>query len=134
VPLRALVMVAGIRWKAEEGFAGEELTALDQHQVRTWTSWMRWAILAMLAHAFLSVMTAARPRPAVGDVHRDEAGHELIPVTRNEIRRLYPGLLPRPRPARDQLRWSSWRRRHQATARNCHYQRRQALAVTLITK
>jgi SRSO17 transposase len=131
VPLRALVAVAGTRWKVEEGFAGgKELTALDQHQVRSWISWMRWTILAMLAHAFLSVMTAAQPSPGPGDVHRDEDGHELIPLTRNEIRRLYAGLLCRPRPARDQLRWSRWRRRHQATARNCHYQRRNALAVT----
>jgi SRSO17 transposase len=131
VPLRALVAVAGIRWKVEEGFAGgKELTALDQHQVRTWTSWMRWTVLAMLAHAFLSVMTATQPRPGPGDAHRDEAGHELIPLTRNEIRRLFTGLLCRPWPARDQLHWSCWRRRHQATARNCHYRRRQALAVT----
>jgi hypothetical protein len=28
---------------------------------------MRWAIFAMLAYAFLSVMTAAEPRPAAGD-------------------------------------------------------------------
>jgi hypothetical protein len=59
---------------------GKELTALDQPQVRSWTSWMRWAILAMLAHVFLSVVTAAQPRPGHGgDVHRDEARHELIP-------------------------------------------------------
>jgi SRSO17 transposase len=131
VPLRTLVMVAGTRWKVEEGFAGgKELTALDQHQVRSWTSWMRWTVLAMLAHAFLSVMTAAQPAPAPGAMHRDQAGHELIPLTRNEIRRLFAGLLCRPRPARDQLAWSCWRRRHQATARTCHYQRREALAVT----
>ena len=131
VPLRALVAVAGTRWKVEEGFAGgKELTALDQHQVRSWTSWMRWTILAMLAHAFLSVMTAAQPAPEPGAMHRDQAGNELIPLTRNEIRRLFAGLLHRPRPARHQLHWSHWRRRHQATARKCHYQRRQALAVT----
>jgi hypothetical protein len=51
-------------------------------------------------------------------------------LTRNEIRRLFTGLPHCPQPASDQLRWSRWRRRHQATARNCHYQRRQALAVT----
>jgi hypothetical protein len=97
VPLRALVAVAGSRWKVEEGFAGgKELAALDQHQVRAWTSWMRWTILAMLAHAFLSVMTAAQPGPVTGDVHRDEAGRELIPLTRNEIRRLFTGLIHRP--------------------------------------
>jgi SRSO17 transposase len=131
VPLRALVRVAGTRWKAEEGFAGgKELAGLDQHQVRTWTSWTRWTILAMIAHAFLSVMTAAQPRPGARGVHRDEHGHELVPLTRNEIRRLFAGLLCQPRPIRHQLHWSRWRRRHQATARKCHYQRRQPLAVT----
>jgi hypothetical protein len=130
VPLRALVAVAGTRWKVEEGFAGgKELTALDQHQVRSWTSWMRWTVLAMLAHAFLSVMTAAQPAPEPGGMHHGQAGHDLIPLTRNEIRRLFTSLC-RARPASDQLHWSRWRRRHQATARNCHYQRRQALAVT----
>lgn len=67
---------------------------------------MRWTILAMLTHAFLSVMTADQPGPDAGDVHRDETGHELIPLTRNEIRRLFTGLLHRPRPAREQLHWS----------------------------
>jgi hypothetical protein len=75
-------------------------------------------------------MTAAQPAPEPGAMHRDQAGHDLVPLTRNEIRRLFTGLLCRPRPARDQLHWSHWRRRHQATARNCHYHRRQALAVT----
>lgn len=131
VPLHALVSVAGTRWKAGEGFAGsKELTGLDQHQVRTWTSWTRWTVLAMLAHAFLSVMTATQTCPAAGEIHRDPAGHELIPLTRNEIRRLFTGLLHRPWPARHQLHWSCWRRRHQATARQCHYQRRESLAIT----
>jgi SRSO17 transposase len=129
VPLHALVRVAGTRWKVEEGFAGgKELTALDQHQVRSWTSWTRWTILAMLAHAFLSVMTATQP--ADRDAHQDRHGHELIPLTCNEIRRLFTSLLHQPHPIRHQLHWSHWRRRHQAIARRCHYQRRQAPAVT----
>jgi hypothetical protein len=118
-----------MRWKIEEGFAGgKELAALDQHQVRSWASWRRWTILAMLAHAFLSVMTASQP--GARGHHQDEHGHELIPLTRNEIRRLLTSLFHQPRPIRDQLRWSRWRRRHQATARKCHYQQRQALAIT----
>jgi len=96
VPLRALLAAAGTRWKVEEGFAGgKELTALDQHQVRTWTSRMRWTVLFMLAHAFLSVMTAAQRAPESGGMHHDQAGHELIPLTRNEIRRFFTGLLCR---------------------------------------
>jgi SRSO17 transposase len=47
VPLRELVRVAGRRWTAEESFqAGKGLTGLDQHQVRRWTSWHRWTLLA----------------------------------------------------------------------------------------
>ena len=62
VPLAQLVRVAGSRWKIEDGFAaGKELAALDEHQVRSWTSWHRWTILALLAHAFLSVLAAAQP-------------------------------------------------------------------------
>jgi SRSO17 transposase len=42
VPLAQLVKVAGSRWKIEDGFAaGKELAALDEHQVRSWTSWHR---------------------------------------------------------------------------------------------
>lgn len=44
---------------------GKELAGLDEHQVRTWTSWHRWSALAILAHAFLSMMTAAEtPAPS----------------------------------------------------------------------
>jgi SRSO17 transposase len=64
VPLAQLVKVAGSRWKIEDGFAaGKELAALDQHQVRSWTSWHRWTILALLAHAFLSVLAVTQPGP-----------------------------------------------------------------------
>ncbi len=37
---------------------GKELAALDEHQVRSWTSWHRWTILALLACAFLSVLAS----------------------------------------------------------------------------
>jgi hypothetical protein len=83
------VRVAGQRWKIEEGFqTGKELAGLDEHQVRRWTSWHRWAVLAMPAHTFLSVMAAAEYDP-------DRPLKDLIPLTRNEIRRLFNGLLTR---------------------------------------
>ena len=91
MPLAQLVKVAGSRWKVEDGFAGgKELAALDEHQVRSWTSWHRWTILALLAHAFLSVL--AQPSPATATQHDDL----LIPLTRNEIRRLFTGLCQQP--------------------------------------
>jgi SRSO17 transposase len=130
-PLAELVRVAGVRWKVEESFAGgKELAALDEHQVRTWTSWHRWTVLAMLAHAFLSIMTAGQPSPSpstpatapTGDVHL----RALIPLTRNEIRRLFTQLRAQVHPVQHQLHWSQWRRRHQAIARASHYKHREA--------
>jgi hypothetical protein len=123
VTLTRLIRAAGLRWPVEDGFAaGKELAGLDEHQVRSWTSWHRWTILALLAHAFLSVLTAAQPR---GDPHDDQ----LIPLTRNEICKLLTGLSRKLAAPAMQLHWSRWRRRHQATARACHYRRR-ALAPT----
>jgi hypothetical protein len=77
-----------IGWKIEESFqSGKELAAPDEHQLRRWTSWQRWTILAILAHAFLSVMTATQSPP--------DPDSKLIPLTRNEIRRLFVYLLTR---------------------------------------
>jgi len=119
VPLAQLVRVAGSRWKVEDGFAGgKELAALDEHQVRSWTSWHRWTILALLACAFLSVLAAAQP------ACDQAAADQLIPLTRHEIRRLFTGLCQHAAAPAMQLAWSRWRRRHQATARACHYRRR----------
>ena len=75
----------------------------------------------MLAHAFLSVMTATQPPP--------DPDSGLIPLTRNEIRRLFTAAITPIQQATHLLRWSTWRRRHQARARDSHY-RRQAATVT----
>jgi SRSO17 transposase len=124
VPLGQLVQVAGSRWKIEDGFAAsKELAALDEHQVRSWTSWHRWTILALLACAFLSVLAATAPE------HNHPRADPLIPLTRNEIRRLFTGLGRQPPPPGKQLHWSRWRRRHQATAQACHYRRRALTAA-----
>jgi SRSO17 transposase len=129
VPVNELVRVAGARWKIEESFAGgKELAALDEHQVRTWRSWRRWTVLAMLAHAFLSVLTAAAaaPSPARSDTNDDVEATRLvmIPLTRSEIRRLFSRTLTVLRTLQQQLHWSQWRRHHQALARASHYRRR----------
>jgi hypothetical protein len=112
--------LAGQRWRIEESFqAAKGLTGLDQHQVRRWTSWHRWTTLAMLAHAFLAVATAAERDHA-------PATHGLIPLTVNEFRRLFDALLLAVRhTATSLLHWSTWRRRHQHRARQCHYRRRE---------
>ena len=106
------VRVAGWRWKVEESFqTGKGLAGLDEHQVRSWTSWHRWVTLAMLAHAFLAVTTAAQRRAAATPT-------TLITLTVNEFRRLFDALLLRPlHTVADILAWSRWRRKHQARPR-----------------
>ncbi|MFJ3039051.1 hypothetical protein [Streptomyces tendae] len=118
VPLRELVRVAGRRWTIEESFqTAKGLARLDEHQVRRWTSWQRWTLLAMLAHALLAVIAATEPPTATAT-----AG--LIALNCNEVRRL---LLSFARPAPTfacPLAWSRWRRHHQHHARTSHYHRR----------
>jgi SRSO17 transposase len=120
-PLAILVRVAGRRWTIEERLqTGKGLCGLDQHQVRRWRSWYRWVTLAMLAHAFLVVAALtehARHPPPPG----------LVGLTCNEVQHLYAALVARPAAdAAHRLRWSVWRRRHQARARTCHYRRQAA--------
>jgi SRSO17 transposase len=120
LPLRTLVAVAGQRWRIEESFqAAKGLSGLDQHQVRRWVSWHRWTTLAMLAHAFLAVATTAE---------RDTSPlpEGLISLTVNEFRRLFDALLLAAKHTLTSLlAWSTWRRRHQYRARQCHYRRRE---------
>ncbi|GIH64697.1 hypothetical protein Msi02_55140 [Microbispora siamensis] len=108
--------IAGIRWTIEESFqAAKGQVGLDHYQVRSWDGWYRHITLAMLALAFLAVLAASQP-------DGDEAH---LPLTMPEIRRLLAALtLTRHRRIEEIPHWSHWRRRHQATARRCHYQRR----------
>jgi SRSO17 transposase len=124
VSLRELVRVAGRRWTVEESFqSGKGLAGLDQHQVRRWTSWRRWSLLAIPAHAFLAVLAATAH-------DHDPQPDGLIPLTRNEVHHLLNTLLPRPVvDLRERLHWSTWRRRHQYRARASHYQRREKHAT-----
>jgi hypothetical protein len=107
-------------WTIEETFqTGKGLTGLDEHQVRRWTSWRRWTLLAMIAHALLVVIAANehtdRPEPT-----------GMIPLTCSEIRRLLAALVDAPHriPACPHT-WSNWRRRHQHRARTSHYRRQE---------
>jgi len=117
VPLATLVRVAGRRWTVEENFqTGKGQTGLDEHQVRTWTSWHRWTTLVLLAHLFLAITTVAEraiPTPT-----------GLIPLSLNEIRHLFIRLvIHHTHDITTCLRWSRWRRRHQHQAQQAHYQR-----------
>lgn len=120
VALPTLARVAGTRWTVETCFqTSKNATGLDEHQVRRWTSWYRHTTLAMLAHTILTVIAAhehAQPKPA---------DQRLIPLTINEIRRLFTKLVAHTTHTIDHwLAWSQWRRHHQARARTSHYRRR----------
>ena len=87
-----LVRIAGRRCSIEEDIqSGEGRPGLDEHQVRTWTSWHRLVTLAMPAAAFLSVVAEHR---------QDLAPDGLILLTRNEIAMLFASLIIRPPAAR----------------------------------
>lgn len=119
--LRTLAKTAGCLWTVEETFQSSKgLAGLDEHQVRRWTSWHRWVTLAMLAHAFLAVVTALGR-----DQHRTTSS--LSPLTRNEVQHLFT--TPVSHAVHDtahRLCWSQWRRRHQARAQIAHYRRQDA--------
>ncbi|MFJ9417597.1 hypothetical protein ACIRPT_25980 [Streptomyces sp. NPDC101227] len=123
MPLTALVKVAGSTWRVEEtSQSGKGLAGQDEHQLRRYTSWSRWVTLAMLAYAFLAVVRADEGARHVPD--------DLIPLTCSEIARLFITLIAqRVHDTAHRLRWSHWRRRHQARSRASHY-RRQAAAPT----
>jgi len=73
----------------------------------------------MLAYAFLTVATA---------IERDHSPAQdgQIELTVNEFRRLFDALLLNVHHTiTTLLAWSTWRRKHQARARDCHYRRRE---------
>lgn len=73
-------------------------------------------------HALLAVVRA--------DEHtRRPARDALIPLTCNEIQRLFIALVVQPvHDVAHRLGWSAWRRRHQARSQASHYQRQAAQA------
>ncbi|MFE0705417.1 IS701 family transposase [Streptomyces sp. NPDC058872] len=128
VTLAELVRVAGVRWSVEECFqAAKGQVGLDHYQVRNWTAWHRHITLAMLALAFLTAVAAdAAPQRPTGP-HHPARNSEPISLTVPEIRHLLTAVFGPPAvTAARLLHWSIWRRRHQATARQSHYQRRSA--------
>jgi SRSO17 transposase len=112
VPLSRLITVAGRRWAIEEAFQQAKThVGLDHYQCRGWRAWHRITILAMLALAILVATAAA---------HRDRhpTDNTLVPLSIGELRRLTAN------PSPTAIRWSTWRRHHQATARHSHHRRR----------
>lgn len=160
VTLGTLVTVAGRRWAVEECFqSGKNEVGLDQYQVRLYGAWYRHMTLAMLAQAWLAVTAAKshekqhppppqkRTTTAIGyyrgpdslpiDLPPEIDRNAMIPLTLNEIHHLHAIFHPADHLREFALRWSNWRRRHQASARYWHYKRRilaaQALAGVIRT-
>lgn len=123
VPLSTLIKTAGARWAVEETFQqAKGQVGLDHYQCRGWTPWHRFTILAMLALAILTVIAAARPKPRSATI---------IALTVPEARRLLNALTHRPPSSAHVLRWSLWRRRHQAQAKTSHHIRRARIEAQL---
>ncbi len=128
--LQEMIRVVGVRWKIEEVFeAAKEEVGFDQYEVRIWTSWYRHMTLAMLAHAYLTVMRTQTERSAPTDLL--EMGVELLPLTVSEVRHLlWQTVWSHTPPFWFILAWSLWRRRHQARAKHSHAKHRRARLQT----
>jgi hypothetical protein len=122
--LSEMVRVAGARWKIEEVLeAAKGEVGLDHYEVRLWTSWYRHITLAMLAHAYLTVMQAESLQ--TNSTAPAESAEDLLPLTIAEVRHLLWQIVwPHAPPLWFVLAWSRWRRRHQARAKRIHIKRR----------
>ncbi len=133
-PIRTLVRVAATRWAVEETFqAGKGQVGLDHYQIRGWTAWHRHITLCMLALAFLITVVTSDTSAGSHDQPSEPAGpRPFLPdpcapirLTLAEARHLLATLVIQPvRDALHILKWSTWRRLHQASARAHHYRRR----------
>lgn len=55
--IEEMARVAGTRWAIEESFeTAKGEVGLDHYEVRSWAGWYRHITLAMIAHAYLTVM------------------------------------------------------------------------------
>lgn len=121
-PLSRLVTVAGSRWMIEVGFEqakGE--VGLDHYEVRTWTAWLRFTTLALLVYAFLVLI---RMNAQAEEQTKEQRTPPLQALTVPEVRRLLHAGDESDAKRALRLRWSRFRRRHQASAHHCHAARR----------
>jgi SRSO17 transposase len=64
--LDRLVCVAGMRWHIESCFeSAKGECGLDEYEVRRYDAWYRHITLALLAHAFLSVVRAQERKKGI---------------------------------------------------------------------
>jgi SRSO17 transposase len=130
--LATLVRVAGMRWPVEEDFqTGKGHFGLDHSQVRLYTAVLRHLVLAIAALAICAVTAAAMraasstlPPPPTTPSQAPPAEPGLIPLTVAETKRLLNLFTRTWRDLTHHLRWTWWRRRHQARARWYHHRAR----------
>ena len=129
--LPILAAVCGRRWTVEEDHEfGKDQFGYDHAQVRLYTPIMRHLTLVMAALAICAVTAAdlratspAPPTPTRADEQPpDDPG--LFPFTVPEVKRLYMLFNQALHSIAHGLRWSRWRRRHQARARWYHHRAR----------
>jgi SRSO17 transposase len=115
VSLADLVDIICTRWKIEEDFQQtKDRTGLDQGQVTSWISWMRWSLISLLA----AVLTVTHGRSHT----TDDSNLELAPASPRELLTILR-VTAVPAPRRDLqhvLTWSARRRHHQHRATACH--------------
>lgn len=131
VTLMTLVRVACLRWPVEEGFEfGKDHFGLDHSQVRLYTALSRHIVLTLAALAACAVTAAqAKARTPAAILPRTPADQPpedpgLIALTVAEVKRLFMLVTRRLLPEAHHLRWTWWRRRHQARARWFHHRAR----------
>ena len=131
VCLPVLARVCGRRRTVEEDHEfGKDQFGYDHAQVRLYTPVMRHLTLVMAALAICAVTAAelrdTSPAPPVPARARQLPPEDpgLIPFTVPEIKRLYMLFHQTLHSIAHGLRWSRWRRRHQARARWYHHRAR----------
>lgn len=112
------IRAQGQRWAIEDGFGqakGE--VGLDEYEVCGWQAWHRQMTLCLLAQAALAILCLLACQ-AEHAGRRRETMTQLITLTVPEVRRLTLAADAARRAFL--LRWSHWRRAHQAVAQRCH--------------
>lgn len=83
---------------------------------------------SLISVSFASVLNLHWPRGSPAAQVRDVN----ILLTVSEVRRLFHLHASATRPGARHESWPDWRRRHQARARRCHYQRRRTISNRLL--
>lgn len=125
--MQELVNVEGTRWRIEECFeTAKNEFGLDHYETRAWHGWHRHVSLVMLAYAIMaSIRYQANSLKSKKNTAPDTA--VLVRWSIQEIRRPVVKLSQRRLPVAHTLKWSVFRRTHQASAIRAHSQHKGVL-------